>query len=115
MSRLHLTFECMGETLAGTLDTAPGTRKLEMHFAGLSYLMPQKMRYRYRLEGFDADWIERGTLRFAQFTNLAPGDYVFRVAAANPNGPWSSNEARIALRIEPLLVTLTEASEVLGE
>ncbi|WP_305803992.1 ligand-binding sensor domain-containing diguanylate cyclase [Stenotrophomonas sp. YIM B06876] len=90
--------------LQAALRLPPGTRKLELHFAGLSYLIPRKIRYRYRLDGFDSDWVERGSLRFAQFTNLEPGDYVFRVSAAHPNGGWSREEARIALHVQPRLV-----------
>lgn len=83
------------------LELPPGTRKLELRFAGLSYLMPQKIRYRYRLEGFDSDWVERGTQRFAQFTNLGPGNYRFRVGAANPGGDWGEEEATLSFRIRP--------------
>ncbi len=90
--------------LQTTLRLPPGTRKLELHFAGLSYQIPKKIRYRYRLDGFDPDWVERGSLRFAQFTNLAPGEYVFRVAAAHPNGGWSQEEARIVLQVQPQLM-----------
>jgi diguanylate cyclase (GGDEF)-like protein len=90
--------------LQSELRLPPGTRKLELHFAGLSYLIPKKIRYRYRLDGFDSDWVERGSLRFAQFTNLEPGDYVFRVSAAHPNGGWSREEARIALHVQPRLL-----------
>jgi diguanylate cyclase (GGDEF)-like protein len=90
-------------TPSGPMILPAGTRKIELHFAGLSYLMPQKMRYRYRLDGFDEAWVERGTLRFAQFTNLAPGDYLFRVVAANPEGSWGEEEAQLAFRIEPRL------------
>src|SRR5690606_10700721 len=90
--------------LQAELRLPPGTRKLELHFAGLGFLIPKKIRYRYRLDGFDSDWVEHGSLRFAQFTNLEPGDYVFRVAAAHPNGGWSREEARIALHIQPRLV-----------
>jgi diguanylate cyclase (GGDEF)-like protein len=88
---------------AGTLELAPGTRKIELQFAGLSYLMPQKISYRYRLEGFDPDWVESGNLRFAQFTNLAPGLYTFRVSAANAGGEWSTREASLQLRMTPQL------------
>lgn len=91
-----------------------GTRKIELHFAGLSYLMPQKIRYRYRLDGFDENWVERGTLRFAQYTNLQPGDYLFRVAAANPGGEWNSSEARVGFRIEPSLLQRTDVRVMLG-
>jgi len=83
------------------LDLAAGTRKVELHFAGLSYLMPQKIRYRYRLDGFDDEWVERGTLRFAQYTNLDPGEYRFRVNAANPDGLWNSQEAGLSFDIQP--------------
>ncbi|HSX60746.1 MAG TPA: two-component regulator propeller domain-containing protein [Tahibacter sp.] len=90
-------------TLKDGLHLAPGTRKIELHFAGLSYLMPQKIRYRYRLDGFDPDWVERGTQRFAQFTNLAPGDYRFRVSAANAGGDWNGEEAVVDLYVAPRL------------
>jgi diguanylate cyclase (GGDEF)-like protein len=90
-------------TLKDRLELAPGTRKIELHFAGLSYLMPQKIHYRYRLDGFDPDWVERGNQRFAQFTNLAPGDYRFRVTAANAGGDWNSEEAILDLHVAPHL------------
>ncbi|WP_057633529.1 ligand-binding sensor domain-containing diguanylate cyclase [Stenotrophomonas humi] len=90
--------------LQAELRLPPGTRKLELHFAGLSYQIPKKIRYRYRLDGFDSDWVERGALRFAQFTNLAPGDYVFRVSAAHPSGGRDGEEVRIAVHIEPRLM-----------
>lgn len=86
-----------------TLLLPAGTRRMELHFAGLSYLMPQKIRYRYLLEGFDNEWIDRGTLRFAQFTNLAPGRYHFRVSAANPGGGWNPQEASLHFEIRPFL------------
>lgn len=89
--------------LKDRLELAPGTRKIELHFAGLSYLMPQKIAYRYRLDGFDPDWVERGNLRFAQFTNLAPGDYRFRVTAANAGGDWNTEEAILDLHVAPHL------------
>ena len=89
--------------LSDRLELSPGTRKIELHFAGLSYLMPQKIRYRYRLDGFDPDWVERGNQRFAQFTNLAPGDYRFRVTAANAGGDWNSDEATLDLHVAPHL------------
>jgi diguanylate cyclase (GGDEF)-like protein len=99
---------------APTMLLPAGTRKLELRFAGLSFLMPGKMRYRYRLEGFDTDWVERGTLRFAQFTNLAPGDYRFRVVASNAEGVWGNTEAQLAIRIAPLLVQRREFWFLLG-
>lgn len=85
-----------------------GTRRIEFFFAGLSYLMPQKIVYRYRLDGFDDRWVERGNTRHAQFTNLPPGDYTFRVTAANRGGAWNPVEASVRFRIPPLIWQRTE-------
>lgn len=79
-----------------------GTSRIEIGFAGLAFVMPQRVRYRYRLEGFDSDWIERGEQRSAAFTNLDAGDYTLRVQASHPNGPWSEQEARLSFSLQPL-------------
>lgn len=87
----------------GVLDLAPGTRKLEFHYAAPSFLMPKFLRYRYRLVGMDADWIERGNQRIAQYTNLGPGHYRFLVDVSAPSlgRSWSGHPASIDIRIEP--------------
>ncbi len=67
-------------------------------FAALSYVAPSKNRYRYILEGFDQTWnTVESERRFATYTNLDPGEYVFRVQGANNDGVW--NEQGVALRI----------------
>jgi diguanylate cyclase (GGDEF)-like protein len=76
-----------------------GTSRIEIGFAGIAFVMPQRVRYRYRLEGFDNDWVERGSQRNAVFTNLGPGEYTLRVQSAHPNGPWSRDEAQLKLSI----------------
>jgi len=76
-----------------------GTRRIALQFAGPSFLAPEWVRYRTRLVGYDADWVDRGTLRVAEYTNLPPGDYVFEVQAANPDSGWSPQPARVAFRI----------------
>ena len=68
---------------------SPGTNRLEFVFAGLGFVMPQRILYRSQLIGFDDDWIERGSQNNAEYTNLPPGDYQLRVAAAYPQGAWS--------------------------
>lgn len=78
-----------------------GTDRLQLSFAGLGYVMPERIRYRTLLEGFDQGWVERGRQNLAEYTNLAPGNYVFRVAAAYPYGDWSPQEARLAFTIAP--------------
>ena len=66
-----------------------GAVRLEVRYAGLGFVMSDRIRYRQRLEGFDADWVERGGQRSAEFTNLPAGEYVLRISAAHPHGPWS--------------------------
>ena len=85
------------------LDLPPGTRKLEFHYAGLSFQMPRLLRYRYRLEGVDEDWIERGNQRTAQYTNLAPGHYRFLVTSSAPGlgQGWNPDTTAVEIEIRP--------------
>ena len=75
------------------------TRHIEFRFVGLSLSAPQRVRYRYRLEGFDPDWIDGGDSRVAHYTNLAPGPYRFEVAASNGDGLWSPEPAAVAFTV----------------
>ena len=73
-----------------------------LEFAALHYADPQANRYAYRLLGFDRDWTEAGAAkRFATYTNLDPGHYVFEVRAANKDGVWSEKPARLEITIKP--------------
>ena len=83
------------------LTVKPGANRLEFQYAGLSFEAPRKVEYRYRLQGFDHDWIEAGTRRAAFYTNLPPGKYRFRVLAANNNGVWNTAGASFDLRLLP--------------
>ncbi|HMR66142.1 MAG TPA: PAS domain S-box protein, partial [Anaerolineae bacterium] len=77
-------------------------RVVTFEFAALNFVNPQKNRYKYKLEGFDRDWVETGSDRpFATYTNLDPGDYVFRVIAANNDGVWNEAGASIRLTMTP--------------
>nr|WP_307766658.1 triple tyrosine motif-containing protein [Duganella aquatilis] len=80
---------------------APGTTSLRIEYTALSYTMPEGLRFRYQLEGVDAEWQDPGTRRAVSYTNLEPGDYRFRVAAVNQFGQWNDREAVVALRILP--------------
>jgi len=84
------------------LQLAPGTSRLELQFAAMSYVAPAAVRYRYRLEGFDRGWNEVGNTRIASYTNLPPGDYVFRVMASNNDGLWNEDGARLHFTLLPL-------------
>ena len=72
-------------------------------YVGLSLSVPERVRFRYMLDGFDHGWSEPIADREAVYTNLPPGSYRFRVIASNPDGVWNKNEAAISLVADPLL------------
>lgn len=76
---------------------------ITIEFAALNYLLPQKNRYAYRLEGFDRDWNQVGTQRTATYTNLSPGSYTFRVRASNNDGVWNDRGVSLPIRVTPPL------------
>jgi ligand-binding sensor domain-containing protein/signal transduction histidine kinase len=103
------------------LTIKPGANRLEFQYAGLSFVAPQKVLYKYQLHGFDHGWIEAGSRRAAFYTNLPPGRYSFQVLAANNDGVWNSTGASFDLRLLPhfyqtywFYAALALASLVLG-
>ena len=78
----------------------PGQQDIEFSYTAISFISPEKMRFRYKLEGLDRDWIEAGTRRLAYYANLPPGRYTFRVIACNADGVW--NNAGDSVQIELL-------------
>ncbi|MBI2840483.1 MAG: hypothetical protein HYX75_19360 [Acidobacteria bacterium] len=70
-------------------------------FAALDYTEPSKNQYAYRMEGFDSEWQQAGTNRTATYTNLDPGEYVFRVKASNNDGVWNDAGVSINITIKP--------------
>lgn len=86
---------------SGEVQVPAGTRRLSIAYAALTYLSPQGVRYRSRLDGFDRDWVARGNQRSVEFTSLPPGDYVFRVDAAHGDNAPAGTQATLHLRIEP--------------
>lgn len=83
------------------LRIPPGTQRLELRYTALSLRAPERVTFRYRLDGYDRDWVDAGTSRVAHYTKLTPGDYTLRVMAANEDGIRSSGEARLGLTVEP--------------
>lgn len=79
-----------------------GTRKLDILFSALTLTAPSATHFRYRLDGFDAGWVEVGTRRQASYTNLAPGHYQFRVMASSADGTWPEPSAVWTFAIEPM-------------
>jgi signal transduction histidine kinase len=78
-------------------------QRVTLAFAGLSLSVPERVRFRYRLDPFDRDWSNPSSTPEAAYTNLSPGNYRFRVVAGNREGVWSAQEATIAFTIEPLM------------
>jgi diguanylate cyclase (GGDEF)-like protein len=85
----------------GPLHVPASAQRLDVHYTALSLRAPERVTFRYRLEGFDREWIDAGTNRVARYTRLAPGDYTFRVVATNEDGVRSADEGRLALMVEP--------------
>ena len=70
-------------------------------FVALNYISPEKNQYAYMMEGFDRDWNYVGSNRTATYTNLDPGNYVFKVKASNNDGIWNEEGTSLSIRIEP--------------
>ncbi len=83
------------------LDLPPGRGELELHYTGLSFRQPERIHFKYRLDGYDEQWTDARTRRVAYYTNLAPGQYRFRVTAANEDGVWNETGAELAFYLEP--------------
>ncbi len=75
-----------------------------IYFAALHYANPSQNRYRYKLEGYDKQWIESGTRRYASYTSLPYKKYRFRVQASNSDGIWNEKGVSVKIRIKPPLV-----------
>ncbi len=82
--------------------TLPHTENfVSFEFAAMDFASTHRNRYRYRMVGLDANWVDAGTRRFAEYTGLAPGTYTFEVLGADARGTWSEAPARIELSITP--------------
>src|SRR5262249_12574233 len=85
----------------GNLVLPPRTTDLQISYTALSLSVPEKVRFRYRLEGVDKDWQDAGTRREAFYTRLGFGQYHFQVIAANNDGVWNDTGARLDFQIGP--------------
>ena len=83
------------------LRIPPLPRDLEVDYTALSFAVPQKVRFRYKLEGRDAGWQDAGTRRQAFYNDLRPGDYRFRVTACNNSGIWNDAGAFLEFSVVP--------------
>jgi len=93
--------ESGGLALGPDALVSPGAGALEFHYTALHFANPQRLHFRYRLQGFDTEWMDAGMRRSAYYTNIPPGKYVFQVSAALPGGEWSTQPAAMAFELLP--------------
>jgi ligand-binding sensor domain-containing protein len=87
---------------ATSITLAADESVFSLEFSALHFAAPQRNRFAYKLDGFDQAWVRTdASKRFATYTNLDPGHYVFRVRAANKDGVWGADAATLAITIEP--------------
>lgn len=86
---------------AGVLRLPPGTRNLQIAYTALSLSIPERVRFRYKLDGYDTEWQDAETRRTAFYNDPGPGTYTFRVIAANNDGVWNEVGATLPVVIAP--------------
>jgi ligand-binding sensor domain-containing protein/signal transduction histidine kinase len=85
----------------GHFEIPPGRHRFDFHYTGLSFTVPEKVRFRYRVEGLDPDWLDAGTKRTVNYSYIPPGDYTFRVIACNNDDVWSPEGASMEFHVLP--------------
>jgi signal transduction histidine kinase/ligand-binding sensor domain-containing protein len=88
--------------LHGSIHIPAPPRRITFAYSGLSLWAPERVRFRYQLDGYESGWSEPTAGREAAYTNLGPGAYRFRVIASNPDGVWNPTETAIGFVVEPL-------------
>jgi ligand-binding sensor domain-containing protein/signal transduction histidine kinase len=88
-------------TGTGTVELSFKQNFLSFEYVALNYMISERNQYRYRMVGLDRDWVEAGTRRFAEYRDLKPGEYTFKVIASNEDGLWNQEGASIGIIIHP--------------
>jgi signal transduction histidine kinase len=93
-----------------------GAWEVDLHYTAISLSSPELVRFRYRLQGLDKDWIEAGGRRTAYYHRIPPGDYNFQVTACNADGIWSDQKASLAITVQPFFweTTWFRAAVIIG-
>lgn len=84
-----------------SLRIPPGSAQLDVRYTAFHFAAPETLRFRHRLDGVDADWTEVGNQRVATFRRLPPGQYRFRVTAADSAGSWNATGATLSFLVAP--------------
>jgi signal transduction histidine kinase/ligand-binding sensor domain-containing protein len=87
--------------VAGLLKIPPGRHRIEFEYTGLSFVAPEKVRFKCRLNGFEPDWADVGAKRVAIYNYIPPGNYAFQVIACNNDGVWNKSGASLKFEVLP--------------
>lgn len=83
------------------IEVSPNIDRITFEYAGLGFAMPSRIEYQTKLVGFNQNWLTRDQVRLAEYTNLAPGNYIFKVRARYPNGQWQESRMPISFVVQP--------------
>jgi len=83
------------------IEIAPGKSRLDFRYTATSLMAPEKVQFKYRLEGLESEWQNAGVRRAVTYSHLGPGDYTFHVIAANNDGIWNEAGAELAVTVLP--------------
>ncbi|MBL7993664.1 MAG: hypothetical protein JNN25_19660 [Candidatus Kapabacteria bacterium] len=98
----HIFVDGVRSTQSNNLALEANVQRLEFHYTALSFFAPEKVLFKYRLDGYDNDWIDAGSRRVAYYTSLPRGrEYRFRVIACNNDGIWNDEGVSVGLYIKP--------------
>jgi len=97
----HVIIDNRSFAASGVIQISPGNKDFEFHYTGLSFLVPERVKFKYKLEGWNKEWIDAGTRRTAYYTNIPPGSYCFRVIACNNDGIWNEEGASLKIIVPP--------------
>ena len=101
VDRVDIDDQRAGPSPVSSLTVPAGRHRLTIRYTVPEFRIPGRIRFRYRLEGWDKKWIEAGTLRNATYTGIPPGLYAFHVANSDGYGNWSSVESSLPIRVTP--------------
>ncbi len=90
-----------GEQWESALRIEPAQHNFEIEYTALSFINSENLRFRYKLEGLDQDWVDAGHRRTAYFSYIPPGEYTFKVIAANSDGVWNTEGQHLRITVLP--------------
>jgi hypothetical protein len=93
--------EAVATTGAAKVQVGPGLQRLEIQYGAVSFTSPDRVRFRYRLQGLESSWVDADTRRIVHYYHLPSGDYTFEVKASNSDGVWSTAPTMFAFSVKP--------------